>query len=114
MGRIYPNHRPHYYKGENGNKPYPMELMLRIFILKNLYDFVDIKVMNEVIDSRAFTSFCCISTPDEVPDGDTIGRFRNILVKNGLQEKDFRCCSGANCQALIDSEKRDNGGLHIY
>lgn len=24
---------PHYYKGERGNKPYPLEVMLRIFIL---------------------------------------------------------------------------------
>ncbi len=30
--------QPHYYKGERGNKPYPLELMLRIFILQNLYD----------------------------------------------------------------------------
>ena len=76
---------PHYYKGERENKPYLLKLMLRIFIiLQNLYDLADTKVMNEVIDSRVLTSFCCISTPDEVLDGDTIGRFRNILVKNGL------------------------------
>ena len=50
--------QPCYYKGERGNKPYPLELMLRIFILQNLYDLADMKVMNEVIDSRAFTSFC--------------------------------------------------------
>ena len=31
--------QPHYYKGERGNKPYPLELMLRIFILQNLYDY---------------------------------------------------------------------------
>lgn len=48
---------PHYYKGERGNKPYPLELMLRIFIFQNLYDLADMKVMNEVIDSRAFTTF---------------------------------------------------------
>ena len=30
--------QPCYYKGERGNKPYPLELMLRIFILQNLYD----------------------------------------------------------------------------
>lgn len=82
--------QPHYYKGERGNKPYPLELMLRIFILQNLYDLADMKVMNEVIDSRAFTSFCCINSPDEVPDGDTIGRFRNLLTKHDLQEKIFK------------------------
>ncbi len=46
-------------------------------------------VMNEVIDSRAFSNFCGINSPDEVLNGDTIGRFRNILNRNGLQEKIF-------------------------
>ncbi len=82
--------QPYYYKGERGNKPYPLELMLRIFILQNLYDLADMKAMNEVIDSRAFTAFCCINSPDEVPDGDTIGRFRVLLTKHNLQEKIFK------------------------
>ena len=81
--------QPYYYKGERGNKPYPLELMLRVFILQNLYDLADMKVMNEVLDSRAFTTFCCISSPDEVPDGDTIGRFRNLLMEHDLQKKIF-------------------------
>ena len=81
--------QPFYYKGERGNKPYPLELMLRIFILQNLYDLADMKVMNEVLDSRAFSAFCCISSPDEVPDGDTIGRFRNLLTEHDLQKKIF-------------------------
>ena len=80
---------PSYYKGEVGNKPYPLELMMRIFILQNVYNLADMAVMNEVIDSRAFSDFCGINSPDEVPNGDTIGRFRNILTENGLQEKIF-------------------------
>ena len=54
-------------------------------MLQNLYDLADMKVMYEILDSRAFTEFCCINSPDEVPDGDTIGRFRNLLNKYGLQ-----------------------------
>ena len=52
--------RPHYYKGARSNKPYELELMLRIHLLQELYDLVDIAVMNEVIDSRAFSEFCDI------------------------------------------------------
>ncbi|MDE7122353.1 MAG: transposase [Oscillospiraceae bacterium] len=66
-----------------------MELILRIFLLQNLYDLADRKVMMEVIDSRAFSNFCGIGSPEEVPDGDTIGRFRNLLEKNRIQEKLF-------------------------
>ena len=97
---------PYYYKGERGNKPYPLELMLRIYMLQNLYDLADelmlriymlqnlydladMKVMYEILDSRAFTDFCCINSPEEVPDGDTIGRFRNLLTKHGLQKDIF-------------------------
>ena len=80
---------PCYYKGERGNKPYPLELMLRIFLLQNLYDLADMRVMTEVIDSRAFSEFCGVTSPDEVPDGDTIGRFRNLLEKNRIQERIF-------------------------
>ena len=64
-------------------------MMLRIFILQNVYTLADMAVMNEVIDSRAFSNFCEINSPDEAPDGDMIGRFRNILTENHLQEKIF-------------------------
>ena len=30
--------QPCYYKGERGNKPYPLETMLRLYLLQNLYD----------------------------------------------------------------------------
>ena len=42
-----------------------------------------------MIDSRAFSDFCGIDSSNQVPDGDTLGRFRNLLIKNGLQEKLF-------------------------
>lgn len=45
--------------------------------------------MTEVIDSRGFSKFCGIDSSNQVPDGDTIGRFRALLVKHGLQEKFF-------------------------
>lgn len=81
--------RPCYYKGERGNKPYDLELMLRIYMIQNLYSLADEATMNEIIDSRAFSDFCGIDSADDVPDGDTIGRFRNILVENNLQERLF-------------------------
>ncbi len=64
-----------------------MEVMLRIFLLQNLYNLADMKVMTKVIDSRAFSNFCGVSSPEEVPNGDTIGRFRNLLENNEIQEK---------------------------
>ena len=81
--------KPHYYKGERGNKPYDLERMLRIYLIQNLYDLSDMGTVGEIIDSRAFSEFCGVDSSNQVPDGDTLGRFRNLLVKNGLQEKLF-------------------------
>ena len=80
---------PHYYKGERRNKPYDKELMLRLYLLQNLYNLSDMQTAEQVIDSRAFSDFCSIASPEEVPDGDTIGRFRNLLIKAGVQEMLF-------------------------
>ena len=81
--------KPCYYKGERGNKPYDLELMLRIYVLQMVYNVADMAVAAEVIDSRAFSEFCGVTSSNQVPNGDTIGRFRNILVQNHLQEKLF-------------------------
>ena len=63
--------------------------MPHLHILQNLYDLSDEATADEVIDSRAFSEFCRVESSNQVPNGDTIGRFRNILVKHGLQEKLF-------------------------
>ena len=81
--------QPCYYKGERGNKPYDLELMLRIYMLQNLYDLADESTVAEVIDSRAFSDFCRVDSSNQVPNGDTLGRFRNLLIQNDLQEKLF-------------------------
>ena len=64
--------------------------MLRIYLIQNLYDLADEATVNEVIDSRAFSDFCGVESSNQVPDGDTLGRFRNLLIKNNLQEKLFK------------------------
>ena len=81
--------RLHYYKGERGNKPYDLDLMLRIYLLQNLFTLSDEGCVTEVIDSRAFSDFCGVDSSNQIPNGDTLGRFRNLLIASGLQEKLF-------------------------
>ena len=83
-----------YYKGERGNKPYGIELMLRLYVLQNLYTLSDEGTVAEVIDSRAFSDFCGVESSNQVPNGDTLGRFRNLLIRNGIQEKLFAQVAG--------------------
>lgn len=63
--------------------------MLRIYVLQMVYNVADLAVAAEVIDSRAFSEFCKVTIRNQVPNGDPIGRFRNILIKNGMKEKLF-------------------------
>lgn len=81
--------KPCYYKGERGNRPYELELMLRLYLLQNLYNLSDEATVAEAVDSRVFSDFCSVDSSNQVPDGDTLGRFRNILLHNGLQEQLF-------------------------
>ena len=63
--------------------------MLRIYLVQNLYNLSDMATVTEVIDSRAFSDFCGVESSNQVPDEDTLGRFRNILLKNGIQQELF-------------------------
>ena len=63
--------------------------MLRIYVLQHLYNLADDAARNEIIDSRAFSQFCGVDSSNQVPDGDTIGRFRHILERNQLGEAFF-------------------------
>ena len=58
-------------------------------IVQNLYSLSDMATRDEAIDSRAFSAFCGTDRTGQVPDGDTIGRFRRLLEKHGIQEKLF-------------------------
>ena len=56
---------------------------------EHLYNLADDAARNEIIDSRAFSQFCGVDSSNQVPDGDTIGRFRHILERNQLGEAFF-------------------------
>jgi len=70
-----------YYKREYGNKPYRIEMMLRLYVLQNLYTLSDEGTVAEVIDSRAFSDFCGVKSSNQMPDGGTLGQFQNLLIR---------------------------------
>lgn len=86
--------RPCYYKGERGNKPYDLELMLRIYLIQNLYDLADEATVAEVVDSRAFSDFCGVESSNQVPDGAT------------------RCCKANAKSAARMPRNRALAGIH--
>lgn len=45
--------------------------------------------LSEVIDSQTFSDFCGVESSIQIPDGDAIGRFRNLLINHQIHEKYF-------------------------
>lgn len=41
-------------------------------------------MMMEIIDSRGFSEFCGVDSSNQIPDGDTIGWFRALLVMSSV------------------------------
>jgi len=63
--------------------------MFRLYVLQNLYTLSDEGTVAEVVDSLAFSDFCGVDSSNQMPGGDTLDRFRNLLIRNGIQEKLF-------------------------
>ena len=49
---------PHYYKGERGNKPFDLEVMLRIYLVQNLYNLSDNEMDYQLLDCLSYRHFC--------------------------------------------------------
>ena len=96
--------QPCYYKGERGNKPYPLETMLRLYLLQNLYDLSDEATAAEAIDSRAFSDFCGVDSSNQVPDG-----YHRTLSESAYEEwtagEAVRAGCGSTHGAGADSEE---------
>ena len=88
--------------------------MLRIHLIQNLYDLSDEGTRNEIIDSRAFSDFCEVESSNQIPDGDTIGRFRNLLIQNHIHEQFFAMVVKTLTERGLILKKRNDRGLHYY
>ena len=62
---------------------------MRIYLVQNLYTLSGTSTVAEVIDNRAFSDFCGFESSNQVPDGDTLGKLQNLLIRNNLQQKLF-------------------------
>ena len=104
--------RPHYYKGERGNKPYDLERMLRIYLVQNLYDLSDMATVAEVIDSRAFSEFCGVESSNQVPDGDTPGSVPEFAAPQRAAGE-VVCAGGISAAGKrAAAEERNHSGLY--
>ena len=85
--------KPYYY-GDNsglGRKPYPLELILRVYFMQNWFALSDPGMEDALRDSAAMRDFVGFSSyHDAVPDETTILNFRHLLEKDQLTEHLFK------------------------
>jgi IS5 family transposase len=75
--------KPYYYKGEVGNKPFELRLMLRIHLLQKTYSVSAMVARLEILDSRASSEACGVDSSDQVPIGIRSDGFAHYCKKEG-------------------------------
>ncbi len=75
--------RPDRTKG--GRPPYPTETMVRILVLKRLYNLSDEQMEYQLLDRMSYKRFCGLDNALRVPDRTTIWLFENRIGHAGAQ-----------------------------
>ena len=60
---------------KGGRPPYPTEVMVRILVLKRLYNLSDEQMEYQLLDRMSYQRFCLLQNSMNVPDRNTIWRF---------------------------------------
>ncbi len=68
---------------KGGRPPYPTEVMVRILVLKRLYNLSDEQVEFQLLDRMSFQRFCLLSDSANVPDRNTVWQFQQRLGIDG-------------------------------
>ena len=82
---------PHYNRtGGRGRQPYPLETMLRIYLVKSFQNYSDPEMEGVLYENLSVRFFCGLSLGvDHVPDETTILNFRHLLEEHKLGEAIF-------------------------
>ncbi|WCM95355.1 IS5 family transposase [Acidovorax sp. NCPPB 2350] len=71
--------------GRKGGRPaYPTEVMVRILVLKRLYNLSDEQMEYQLLDRASYQRFCLLQDAMNVPDRNTIWRFGERLGVEGV------------------------------
>jgi IS5 family transposase len=85
---------PHYPKAGNGRRPYPLEVMLRIYFLQQWYQLSDPGAEEALYDIQSMRAFCGLDLGrDTIPDETTILNFRHLLERHNLTSRLFEAVS---------------------
>ena len=79
--------KPHYFPGKRGRPPFPLPLMLRLYLLALLPNYSDDRVLYEVCTKVIAAPFCEVDpTVDDLPERTVLVRFRTWLKAQGFEQ----------------------------
>lgn len=81
VDRIAP--RPEGVQG--GRPPFPTETMVRIVVLKRLYNLSDEQMEYQLLDRMSYKRFCGLSNATNIPDRTTVWVFQNRIGEAGAK-----------------------------
>jgi transposase, IS5 family len=70
---------------QGGRPPYPTETMVRILVLKRLYNLSDEQMEYQLLDRMSYQRFCGLSQAANIPDRTTVWVFENRIGAAGAQ-----------------------------
>ncbi|WP_077528626.1 IS5 family transposase [Vreelandella utahensis] len=80
----------YYPKGENGRRPYPLQVMLRIHCMQLFYNLSDPAMEDELYEIESMRRFAGLTLADSIPDETTILNFRHFLEQHNLGKAMFK------------------------
>ena len=85
---------PHYPKAGKGRRPYPLEVMLRVYFLQQWYQLSDPGAEEALYDIQSMRAFAGLELGrDAIPDETTILNFRHLLEAHDLTKAIFEAVS---------------------
>ena len=69
---------------QGGRPPYPTETMVRILVLKRLYNLSDEQMEYQLLDRMSYKRFCGQANAN-IPDRTTVWAFENRIGEAGAQ-----------------------------
>lgn len=76
---------PRPVSSQGGRPPYPTETMVRILVLKRLYNLSDEQMEYQLLDRMSYKRFCGLTNAGNIPDRTTVWTFENRIGEAGAK-----------------------------
>jgi IS5 family transposase len=70
---------------QGGRPPFPTETMVRLVVLKRLYNLSDEQLEYQLLDRMSYKRFCGLSMASNIPDRTTVWTFENRIGEAGAK-----------------------------